>query len=244
MNAEASTLVGWPYGKDGAEVATEMKPGGIAFVPAQNNLATALAAAQGQFAQIHRDKTVTVTMKSGGTYTFSYAPMESILRAVTPALAASGLSLTQSVTEMSGKQFVETALLHSSGQRISNHTQIFVNGDGAQAYGSAMTYARRYGVTLLLCICADDDDDDDANAAEGNDAQVVSERKPREDQSSPASGYAKRFVKAIEDGNDDLIVELKDELRGAQELELAIWAQLSAPVRRKIKDVLSTKVSA
>jgi hypothetical protein len=54
-----------------------------------------------------------------------------------------------------------------------------------------------------------------------------------------AAEYADRFSKAIEDGNDGLIVELKDELRGSQELELAIWTRLSAPVRRKIKDVLA-----
>ena len=37
-----------------------------------------------------------------------------------------------------------------------NRVKIINSQEGAQAYGSALTYARRYGITLLLCVCADD----------------------------------------------------------------------------------------
>lgn len=135
-------------------------------------LAEALAKAQGEFDPIRRERTVTVTMKSGGKYTFSYAPLEVILRATLPALASNGLAISQAVVD----DGVETTLYHSSGQRLSNRVKIFA-GEGPQAYGSALTYARRYGVTLLLCVCADDDDD--ANAAEGNSVQVQKEATER-----------------------------------------------------------------
>ena len=50
------------------------------------------------------------------------------------------------------------------------------------------------------------------------------------------------LAKPLEDGKDDLVMtKLKDELRGAQDLELAIWAQLTAPVRRRIKDILAAR---
>ena len=131
-----------------------------------DGIASALARAQGEFLAIPRSKTVTVTMKSGGKYTFAYAPLEVILRACAPALAKYGLALTQSVIE----DCVETTLMHGSGQTLSNRVKIINSDGGAQAYGSALTYARRYGITLLLCVCADDDDD--ANAAEGNTTEV------------------------------------------------------------------------
>jgi hypothetical protein len=133
---------------------------------ANQGIASALALAQGEFQAIPRSKTVTVTMKSGGKYTFAYAPLEVILRACAPALAKYGLALTQSVIE----DCVETTLMHGSGQTLSNRVKIINSDGGAQAYGSALTYARRYGITLLLCVCADDDDD--ANAAEGNTTEV------------------------------------------------------------------------
>ena len=72
-----------------------------------------------------------------------------------------GFSLVQHVEA----DFVVTTLYHAAG-RLSGSMPVFKTESGPQAYGSALTYARRYGVTLLLGICADDDDD--ANAAEGN----------------------------------------------------------------------------
>jgi hypothetical protein len=133
-------------------------------------IARALAKAQGAFKPITRDKTVTVRTKAGGTYSFSYAPLETILREVQPALSAEGLALTQSVLKCEDGEYLETAL-YLGYHALTNHTKIIVGDAGPQAYGSALTYARRYGITLLLCVCADDDDD--ANAAEGNEATVT-----------------------------------------------------------------------
>jgi hypothetical protein len=134
--------------------------------PSSPGIAAALAKAQAEFLPIHRERLVTVTMKSGGKYTFAYAPLEVILRAVAPALAKHGIAMTQAVVE----DCVETTLMHGSGQTLSNRVKIINQDGGAQAYGSALTYARRYGITLLLCVCADDDDD--ANASEGNTIEV------------------------------------------------------------------------
>jgi hypothetical protein len=132
-------------------------------------LASAFAKAQAEFEPIHREKLVTVTMKSGGKYTFAYAPLETILRATVPALSKYGLAITQSVIE----DAVETRVLYGE-ESLSTRVKIINTEGGAQAYGSALTYARRYGITLLLCVCADDDDD--ANAAEGNVAAVHAPR--------------------------------------------------------------------
>ena len=198
-----------------------------------DQIATALAAAQGSFEPVHRDKVVTVTMKSGGKYTFAYAPLESILRAVTPALAANSLSLTQGVIPSAEGAYVETTLLHASGQKISTRIAVFQNGDGAQAYGSGLTYARRYGVTLLLCICADDDDD--GNASEGNQVQVVKE--PEQRHLDPRiKEYTDRINHAFELGISGAVLDIRDELKEDQELQAAVWGKLPSGVRRQIKD--------
>jgi hypothetical protein len=142
-------------------------------------VAAALAAAQGQFGPIARDKTVRVATRSGSSYTFAYAPLETIMAAIRPALAANGLALTQGpiVTE-SGIEALRTMLVHKSGEWIANDTAVLVDkadgGKSAQAYGSGLTYARRYGITTLLCLVADEDDD--GNAASGNSVEVV--RRP------------------------------------------------------------------
>lgn len=191
-----------------------------------SQIATALAKAQGEFEPIRRDKTVTVTMKSGGKYTFSYAPLESILHAVSPALSANGLALTQALTIHGDKEYVETTLRHASGEILSNIIRLFVREDGPQAYGSALTYARRYGVTLLLCVAADDDED--GNAAEDQEAAFG---KP----SDKAVALADKFKAAHKAGVDGRIYDVHTEANADQELYGQAWRLISASVRTEIK---------
>jgi hypothetical protein len=208
--------------------------------PKTDALADALAKAQGEFAPVVRDKTVRVSMRSGGQYTFSYAPLESILHAVKPALSKNGLSLTQATVLRDGKDFVKTTLRHSSGQTISNYIPLFVKEEGPQAYGSALTYARRYGVTLLLCISADDDDD--GNAAEGNSAEttksrsVVPEGRPSEPQSyAEAKVLADKFREALKTNIDGRVYDVHMEANKNQDLYLAASQQLKPAERTAIK---------
>lgn len=143
-------------------------------------IAAALATAAGKFSPIARNRTVEVKTRTGGSYTFTYATLDAIVAAVRPALSENGLVLVQSViteeithTTADGirverEELLETRLIHSSGEWFANNTPVLV-ADGensAQAYGSAITYARRYGITQLLCVVADEDDD--GNAASGN----------------------------------------------------------------------------
>lgn len=144
-------------------------------------LAAALAAAQKSFAPIPKDREVKVTTRTGGTYTFRYATMDAILSATMPALAEQGLAISQGLSSWGEQYAVETTLYHSSGEWISNVTPMYVSGrqgtdgkvypPGNQELGSAQTYARRYGVSALLCITADEDDD--GNHADGNQSERV-----------------------------------------------------------------------
>lgn len=141
-------------------------------------VAGALAKAQGAFKTIEKNKTVKVKTRTGGEYTFAYAPLETIMSAVRGALTEQELGLTQGVVVNDrGEEMLRTTLIHASGQWIANETPVLVAAgeNGAQAYGSAITYSRRYGITQLLCVCADEDDD--GNAAEGNGVEKVNRQK-------------------------------------------------------------------
>jgi|ERR1700758_249293 len=193
-------------------------------------LYSALAAAQGEFTPIKRDKTVKVTMKSGGSYTFAYAPLESILHATQPALSKHGLCLTQCTKMDQGKEYVETTLFAADGACIHNTIPIFVRDDGPQAYGSALTYARRYGITLLLCVSADDDDD--GNAAEGNSAQLQPKTL------TPVQSFGKRLVEALEAGIDDATIEIWNEGVKKKPLGEQAWELLTTSERSEVKALL------
>ena len=125
------------------------------------NLAAAMVKAQSELPAIPRSRTVKVVGQKG-SYEFAYAPFEEIIRHVRPILSKNGLAFTQGA---SGDKLV-TTVLHASGEWISHETAI-VNVQGtAQSYGSALTYAKRYGFCGAFGIQADDDDD--GNAADGN----------------------------------------------------------------------------
>ena len=54
----------------------------------------------------------------------------------------------------------------TSGETIESFTEIiYAKQNDAQAQGSGITYARRYGLQSLVCVGANDDDGNAANAA-------------------------------------------------------------------------------
>ncbi|MGH7746860.1 MAG: ERF family protein [Candidatus Dormibacteria bacterium] len=192
---------------------------------------TALAKAQSAFLPVRRDKTVIVRTKAGGTYSFSYAPLEAILKATLPALNAAGFALVQHVES----DFLVTTLYHADG-RLSGSIKILVGEGGPQAYGSALTYARRYGVTLLLGICADDDDD--ANAAEGNE---VTETRSQYLTPERRESYLAPISTAIEEGDTKGLKLLVSELTEGE--QRGVWSFLSTKQKQKARDLLQGRNS-
>lgn len=147
-------------------------------------LAAALANAQAAFPAIARDKTVTVSSaRTGKSYTFKYAPLDSILNAVRKPLSENGLALAQLLDDGD----LVTMLMHKDGGRLAGRVAL-PNPDEVQALGSAITYLRRYSIQAILGIAAEEDDD--GNRASGNDATFGPNPKapprlpPREDPAS------------------------------------------------------------
>lgn len=124
-----------------------------------NELATALAKAQGQMEGAKKDS-------DNPFFRSKYADLASVVDAIRGPFAEHGLSYVQLPTEREGEAVaVETVLLHASGQWISSLTVVPVSKADAQGYGSAMTYARRYGLQAMAGVAPEDDDGNAAAAA-------------------------------------------------------------------------------
>ncbi len=145
-----------------------------------NELAAALAKAQPRFGQIRRTKTVKVRTKTGGEYTFSYAPLEAVIDAVRVPLAEVGLSLIHPVETTETHVHAGAMLLHSSGQWIEDMIGV-PRPPAMQELGSILTYLKRYCTQGVLGVQADDDDD--GNLADGNHvtdkSRPAAEKAPR-----------------------------------------------------------------
>ena len=106
-----------------------------------------------------------------------YATLESVIEAVTEPLLEHGVIWRQVSHECNDGVAIET-ILHGYGAEISSGV-IHVPADkrSAHAFGSALTYARRYSLTLAVGIGSDDDD---GNAAQQTPPQaaVQAQSKP------------------------------------------------------------------
>jgi len=92
-----------------------------------------------------------------------YADYGSVLEACKDLLNDNGIVILQPHTFHDGKNFVETTLVHESGEHITSETEVVcAKQNDPQALGSAITYARRYGLQSLLAMPAEDDDGEKA----------------------------------------------------------------------------------
>jgi hypothetical protein len=161
-----------------------------------NELATSLAKAQGLFPEIPRNRSVKVKLKTGGEYNFRYATLDVILNAVRKPLAENGISPAFYLDADDKGDICITRLQHETGQWMECYFPIILDREAnAQGWGSALTYAKRNGISAILAIHADEDDD--GNGACGNSAEPIDERTqkpngtgraPRQQSKPPANG--------------------------------------------------------
>jgi len=125
-----------------------------------NELASALAKAQGAMTNVKKDKTVTIRSEKGN-YSYNYADVATILDAVRKPFSENGLSIVQTLEHDGEWLGVETSILHTSGQWMAHAVGTTFRGGDPKALGSHITYMRRYGL-IITGVVTDDDDEGDA----------------------------------------------------------------------------------
>ena len=128
------------------------------------DLATALARAQAQIDPAEADGVSSVGNGDDGRL-YRYATLTSVWKAVRTALTENGLSVVQTCEPGEGGELrLVTTLLHQSGQWISGTMVVPLPAQTPQGYGSALTYARRYGLAAMVGLSVDRDDDGTAGS--------------------------------------------------------------------------------
>ena len=144
----------------------EYSPGVLLQAPDQtdaiNELAAALAKAQGAIRNATKDSEADAVK-----YRYKYADLAAIWDACRTPLSDNGLAVMQRVRTEDDSVVVTTMLIHSSGQWVRDFCRFPVAQRTPQAYGSAITYARRYTLAALVGVAADDEDDDGSAASKG-----------------------------------------------------------------------------
>ena len=133
------------------------------------SLAKALAAAQGKLRKAVKDST-------NPHFRSRYADLESVIEAMREPFAQEGLSVVQLTV---GAELV-TIILHSSGEWIESAVPLLLLKNDMQGVGSALTYARRYGLAAACGISQTDDDGNDACGKPASAPQPKPAPKPQQ----------------------------------------------------------------
>jgi hypothetical protein len=124
----------------------------------------AIALAKLDFPKILANRTV-----NAGKYSFTYAELEEIISAITPALSTNGLVLISQIQQNGTQLILCTSIRHSSGEFVESHYPLPNNFADPKQLGAAISYGRRYNTMCLLEI----------STIEPSDANAVAEQQRR-----------------------------------------------------------------
>ncbi len=172
--------------------------------PAAPTLAGSLAKAQAEMGKALKHNT-------NPAFRSKYADLGSVMDACLPALNKHGIAVVQPTIDDAEGRYVETVLLHESGETLRCRVPLIVQKNDMQGYGSAVTYARRYGLMCMAGIAPEDDD--------GNDAAKAA---PKDEPKRPTRGAGAEAAQIA-----------CDSLGAADDLDAlaAIWRDLPAGVK-------------
>lgn len=131
-------------------------------MPEQSNyksLYAALAAAQGEMGKALKDS-------NNPHFKSKYADLASVMDACMPALSKHGIAVLQPPYDDETGRYIKTIFVYGeTGEQIECRVPLIIAKNDMQGYGSASTYARRYGLMSMAGIAPEDDDGNAAAAA-------------------------------------------------------------------------------
>ena len=166
------------------------------------SLATALSKAQAEMNAAQK--------KSDNPFFKSkYADLSQVLDCVKTAFSSHGLSFTQMPSFNENKVYVETLLMHSSGEWISSTCGSPIKSPNAQGVGDAITYLRRYSLASVAGL-SQKDDDGNSNSAHATPEKPYYDRFDKDEE---------RMIEALTMGKtaDDLIKSIQKTCRISKE---------------------------
>lgn len=187
-------------------------------MPAHRNIAAALAGAQMEMGKA-------IKSANNPHLKRKYADLGAVMDACLPSLNRHGIAVIQPVAMCETERCVVTKFIHESGEALECPVPLIVGKNDMQGLGSAMTYARRYGLMSLAGIAPEDDD-----GAAAVIAAPKRQEAPRFDGPAAAKRIRGKLAQAtsLDDLKDrwtqeaDTIAKIKSEsMEGFQQIERA-----------------------
>lgn len=177
--------------------------------PQHTSLAAALAAAQGEMSNPHKNC-------KNPHFRSSYADLESVRDAAIPVLSKHGIALIQKVEGDGTRVSVNTVLLGYDSTLDCGTVSLPLAGTKnlGQAAGSAVSYLRRYSISSVCGLASTEDDD-------GNSLDVAPQRAPaRPSPAQEVRGLLKSRVGCTSKEDAEAVIRLvSDGALGAEAID-------------------------
>lgn len=183
-------------------------------VAGKSQIYSALIKFQSKINNPDKNRKVSVNARNGKDFTYSYTDLANILEHIKELMGENNLAILQTMTSVEGKLFIETRLIHSSGEDIRDLTPIMPdNGNNKmQSLGAAMTYARRYAIQNVLGLAGEEDSDGVLVKENDDTSREYSYKKPVK--KNVDNDYVKIFkekymIKAFDEDEKEKALKLK-----------------------------------
>lgn len=128
----------------------------------------ALAAFQAEAPLIGQSHTAKIATRGGGSYSYTYAPLDEIMRTIRPLLTKHGLSSRWDTVVEKGSITIRCVVSHVGGHSETSSVTLPIDNPSAmseqQKVGAAFTFGRRLSLTAALGLVTTDEDRDTAAA--------------------------------------------------------------------------------
>lgn len=117
------------------------------------------------FVQLQAEIKPAIKDATNPAFRSKYADLGAVWEAVKEPLKEHGFAVIQMPQFEGDTMYLETIILHVSGEKMAGRYPIKPTKQDPQGFGSAITYARRYSISAMLGVIADEDDDGNAASA-------------------------------------------------------------------------------
>ena len=173
-----------------------------------------------------------------------YANLEAVIEAVKGPLLDNGIMFMQSPTNDSTGVQVTTRLQHESGEFIEDTIYLPIPQQTPQAYGSGITYAKRYALQSMCGIPSEDDDGQAASEPKKPVSAPIPANAEGKDIFDNLDAAGKDYLTGVADelakmhkagGSGEILAGYLTELKFDTDTKLALWHLLPSQIRSSIK---------
>ena len=176
-----------------------------------------------------------------------FASLKSVIDAVKPALNKNGIAFVQEAVQVDGMTYIETVLYGHGETLRTGPVPVVADKQNAQGFGSGMTYAKRYSLSMALGVSAESDDDGNAASKappkkRGQSVlRTVIEEEGIQVDHAKRDQYATALVNSVQQEDEAGMNELIEELNTDSDMKIAVWNELPSGVRTSITKMRGEK---